>query len=440
MTRPPVDLTRRWVFPTPLSLRAPGCPELLLFDLPGQHVAAFDLVLRRPLALEPEEAEGVATVALHAVDEGTHTHPDGRITELLELQGAALHGTASMGFTRLGGDAPAHRMPEVLRLFAEILQEPQYHPDDVAHHVEAQVAAHESRTASPTSATRQAFRAALFGRGNREGRPAPGTPATLQAVSPELVNEWHHRHWTTTDATLVVAGDLSTLGPDELLGSLRHWRREGRPTPYPRPTPAPPRTVVVPMPGAVQATIVVGTVTAGRSDPDWAALKLGGHAMAGAFSSRLNVELRERLGYTYGIQGGFTARQADGLFQVAGSTRTEVAADALRRILGGLSLGDAFTEAEVADAQAHLIGIAPLANETAGDIARQATALVAAGEDVDFVNRHFDAMAAVTADLATAAFRRHVDPERLTITVGGDAAELVPALTALGLDPAIADD
>src|SRR5690606_33533473 len=100
-------------------------------------------------------------------------------------------GSAAMGYTTLGGDAPAHRLPEVFRLLAEVLQDPQFADDDVAHHVEAQVAAHESRMATPSAATRQAFRTALFGSAHREGRPAAGVPGTLSAISRADVVAWH---------------------------------------------------------------------------------------------------------------------------------------------------------------------------------------------------------------------------------------------------------
>ena len=91
MTRPEVTLGAPWRFPTPaVSTLASGL-TVWHFDLPGQHIATFEVVLRAPLSGEPADREGVATVALHAVDEGTLSHPDGGIGELLEHHGATLH-------------------------------------------------------------------------------------------------------------------------------------------------------------------------------------------------------------------------------------------------------------------------------------------------------------------------------------------------------------
>ena len=118
-------------------------------------------MLPTPLEAEPRELEGVATVVLHACDEATVTLPD--IVERLELQGAALLGRSTWGYTRLGVSAPARRLPKVLELFASVVREPAFDEPDLAHHVETQVAAWKTRMASPTAVTREALRTSLFG-------------------------------------------------------------------------------------------------------------------------------------------------------------------------------------------------------------------------------------------------------------------------------------
>lgn len=436
MIRPEVSLGVPWRFPTPaVSTLASGL-KVWHFDLPGQHIATFEVVLRAPLSGEPADREGVGTVALHAVDEGTLRHPDGGIGELLERQGATLHGTARQRYTTLGGQAPSRRLASVLSLFVEVLSEPAFADRDVAHHVEAQVAGYDSKLASPSSAVRLALRRELFGAGHRDGRPAAGTPETLAAVTADDARRWHGTHFSPVGATLLIAGSVAAGALD----ALAPWAA-------PPPSPAdrgsapvrPPRIVVIDQPDAVQATVVAGRRTVSRLDPRWAALRLAGQAVAGAFASRLNLELRERLGYTYGISGGFSPGTDEGLFTVGGSVRTEVAADAVARLLDGLALRDRFDDAEVEDARRYLIGIAPLANETSADIVAQASALAAAGLEPEFMNHHFADLAAVTPGEATEAFRANLAPESLSVAVMGDASALVPALAAVGLAAEVVD-
>ncbi len=437
MNRPTVELAGTWQFPEPQLQSLSNGMQVWAFDLPGQYIAALEVVMPTSLGDEPRSIEGVATVALHAIDEGTRRHPDGRITELLELQGAALHGAAAQSHTRLGGDAPAHRLPAVIELLAEVLKEPEFAASDIEHHVEMQVAAFDSRISSPGWVAKQALRQVLFGIENRQGRPAAGTPETLKTLARTDVLAWHAAHWGGSDATLVLAGDLAGVDLPTALEPLNSWNGQASPPPREHSESCTPQVVLVDMPDAVQATIHVGCLTVGRRHPDWAALKLAGHGMCGAFASRLNLELRERQGYTYGVSGGFTARREDGQFFVGGSFRVDVAADALLRLLRGLELEVPFSESEISDAKRFLLGIAPLTNETASDIVRQASVLAAAGEAASFVNEHFTALAAPTARAVTEAFRTHVRRDGISVAISGPAKALMPALESAGLDPVI---
>ncbi|MDO5737228.1 MAG: pitrilysin family protein [Propionibacteriaceae bacterium] len=437
MKRPTVSLSASWQFPEPQIFTLAGGMKVWAFDLPGQHIAALEVVLPTSLAAEPRSIEGVATVALHSADEGTVSNPDGRISELLELQGAALHGQASQHSTRLGGDAPAHRLPEVITLLTEVIREPAFAPADIEHHVEMQVAAFDSRVASPGWVAKQALRQVLFGDEAREGRPGAGTPETLQHIGRDDVLAWHAAHWSGGDATLVLAGDFMDVNLASALAPMESWSGTTVASGVTVAEPRAAQLVLVDMPDAVQATIHAGSLTVGRRHPDWAALKLAGHAMCGAFASRLNLELREQQGYTYGVGGGFTARQDDGQFFVGGSFRVEVAADALRRLLAGLELAEPFTTAEIEDAKRYLVGVAPLANETASDIARQAAVLAAVGEHPAFVNEHFAALEIPTASQVSEAFQRHIQRDSVSVAISGPASTLVPALQAAGLDPVV---
>ena len=437
MKRPSVALSALWQYPEPTTVRLDSGLEVWHFPMSGQHIATFELVLPAPLSGEPPGKEGVATVALHAMDEGTLTHPDGRIGELLEEEGATLHGTARYRYTTFGAQTPSRRLRHVLPMFAEVLSEPAYATRDVEHHIEAQVASFESQLVSPGSAMRLALRRALFGSDHREGRPSGGTPDTLNALSHQDAASWHREKFTPARARLVVAGAVDI---DEIVTSIGDWRGEAPESAPAAVVPRQPRRIlVVDHPGSVQATAMLATRTISRDDPSWPALRLAGHSLAGAFASRLNLELRERLGYTYGISGGFSPGVAEGQFSVSGSFRTEVASDAISRLLDGVALARDFTAAEIEDARKFLIGVAPLANETSADIVAQGSALAAAGIDPSYLNEHFAKLASVSAAAATTAFRAAVAPARCSVAIAGDAEALVPQLAAIGLTAEVID-
>ena len=430
MTRPAIADPSPWDFPLPMSSRLANGLTLTLFDLPGQHLAAVELVLPTPVAVEPRDMEGVATVALLSSDEATSSRPD--VVELLELEGSAVGGAAFWSHSRLGLSAPTRRLRQAMPLFASITQEPSFEPSDVAHHVEAQVAAFRTRLASPSAVTQLAMQAALYGAQQREGRPLAGTPDTLHAIDRQAVQAWHARTWQPEGAELIIAGDL--IGdPSELAESFASWQGTLL-APQNEARPQPPRFLLVDQPHAAQTIIQVSAPTPGRRDHRWAALKLGGHVMCGAFSSRLNLELRERLGYTYGVSGGVSARQTDGSFHAAMAVENAAASDAVARILEAMALPQPFTQKEVTDAARYLVQVAPLSYETAADIARQAAVLTVAGLRPEFVNQHRAALAATDAGQVNAAWSEAISPETVTIVVGGPAAQLQPALGPLGFD------
>lgn len=435
MIRPAITEPRPWRFPNPARSSLGSGLGLAFIDLPGQALASVELVLPTPLEAEPRELEGVATVVLHACDEATVTLPD--IVERLELQGAALLGRSTWGYTRLGVSAPARRLPKVLELFASVVREPAFDEPDLAHHVETQVAAWKTRMASPTAVTREALRTSLFGPDQREGRPIAGSPETLGAIDQDAARNWHERAWVPQGATLILAGDLTGLDTDELTAPLEAWRGVRTPAPAPQGIPGRPGIVLVDLPQAAQTVVQAFVPIPGRDAPEWAALKLGGHIMCGAFASRLNLELRERLGYTYGVSGGVSARRTGGSFVVETALNSNAAADAVARLLDALTLQVPFTEGEVLDAARYLVQASPLQYETAADITVQTAALIAAGFDPDFVNRHRAALSGATAEQVNSAWWEHIRPENITIVIGGPARLLEPGLRAAGIEAEI---
>ena len=432
MRRPAIAEPQPWLFPTPEKSTLSSGLELAFIQVPGQALASVELVLPTPLEAEPRNLEGIANVGLHACDEATVTIPD--IVERLELQGAALSGHAAWGHTRLGLSAPARRLPQVLELFASVIREPAFDETDVAHHIENQIAAWKTRRASPSAMTRDSLRASLFGMNQREGRPIAGTPETLAAITRKAVQDWHARTWVPEGATLIIAGDLAENREDDLTAPFEVWSGSRSPAPAPQGVPGPPGIVLVDLPQAAQTVVQAFIPTPGREHSDWTALKLGGHAMCGAFASRLNLELRERLGYTYGISGGVSPRRGGGALSIETALSNESAADATARLLDALALETPFSDNEILDAAHYLVQVSPLHYETAADITAQTAALTAAGIDTGFVNRYQAALSTTTTGQVNTAWRTHIRPDNTTIAIGGPAALLAPRLQAAGID------
>jgi zinc protease len=434
LPRPTIAPAVVWAFPAPRRAQLGNGIELMIFDLPGQHVISAHLVLEVPLNAERRDLEGVATICARTLDEGTLRHNGEEFAELLETEGAGFGVDLSLSGTQILLDVPASHLDRALELFAEAVIEPSLADRDVNRHVQLRLAEIEQAQANPAQAASITFRAAVFEESKRAARMNGGEPETVGQVTPEAVGAFHHDHFGPADATLILAGDFvddPIAVAERCLGSWTNG--DQRRVMIEDPTPAPRRVVLIDRPGAVQADVRFGSFGIDRLDPRWSEISVASYAMGGAFLSRLNAVLREEKGYTYGVRMNFGPLRTGGSFAIQGSFRTEVVVDALAITRDLIRVENApFTSQEVDDAVAFFSGVSPLRYATAEGVADQAATQVLAGLPDDYVDRSLALLRSVTPESATEGYRSVVHPDELTLVVVGDADRLADPIRALG--------
>jgi zinc protease len=434
LPRPAIAPAVVWAFPAPRRARLRNGIDLMIFDLPGQHVISAHLVLDIPLNAEPRDIEGVATICARTLDEGTQHHNGEEFAELLETEGAGFGVDLSLSGTQIVLDVPASHLDRALELFAEAVTEPSLADRDVNRHVQLRLAEIEQAQANPAQAASIAFRAAVFDDDKRAARMNGGEPQTVSRVNPDAVGVFHHDHFGPAGATLILAGDFVDDPIPVAERSLGSWSNDDQQRiMIEAPTPGPRRSLLIDRPGAVQADVRYGGFGIDRLDPRWSAISVASYAMGGAFLSRLNAVLREEKGYTYGVRMNFGPLRTGGSFAVQGSFRTEVVTDALAITRELIKVDDApFTNQEVNDAVAFFTGVSPLRYATADGVADQAGTQILAGLPDDYVDRSLALLRSVTPEAATEAYRSLVRPDELSLVVVGDAERLADPIRALG--------
>jgi zinc protease len=434
LPRPTIAPAAVWAFPAPTRARLNNGIEVMIFDLPGQHVISTHLVLDSPLNAERRDIEGVATICARTLDEGTLRHNGEEFAELLETEGAGFGVDLSLSGVQILLDVPASHLDRALELFAEAVTEPSLADRDVNRHVQLRLAEIEQAQANSSQTASIAFREAVFEETKRASRMNGGEPETVSQVTQDVVEAFHRDHFGPSGATLVIAGDFAedpVVVAERCLGSWQNERQ--RRVAAEEPTPARPHALLIDRPGAVQADIRYGSFGIDRLDPRWAPISVASYAMGGAFLSRLNAVLREEKGYTYGVRMNFAPLRTGGSFAVQGSFRTEVLVDALAITREMIKVdGVPFTSQEVTDAVAFFTGVSPLRYATADGVADQAATQRLAGLPDDYVDRSLAQLRSVTPEAATEAYRSVVHPEELTLVVVGDAERLAEPLRALG--------
>lgn len=439
IARPGLLGRSEWQFPLPSVRTLDNGMTLWVYQLPGQYVLSMELVFDVALSDEPAGHEGVATLALRCSDEGTIAHPGNELAELIESIGADYDGGAARWATRCGVDVAAPYAMQAIDVLSEIVRTPAYDERDVERHRTLALTEIEQTRASSAAMASVGMRQALWEPGTRHALPTAGTAQSMAGLDARQVHEFHDRWWRPDGTTLIIAGDLPEGLVDHAAAVFGSWPAVGTKSspvaPSARGGSAPVR--LIDRPGSVAADVSFGLVGPAHDDPQWSALQVATEAIGGAFGSRLNLSLRERLGYTYGVSASLSASRFNSAFGSSASIRNEVVAAACREALNQLDLtGRPLRSEEIASAIDSLIAIAPLRYDTAGAIVGQAGALAARGFSPDWINQVNAGIATTTVDQANEAFdgliSRAVREDALRLVICGDAEQLAPQLEADG--------
>jgi predicted Zn-dependent peptidase len=403
-------------------------------------VVSVNLFFRAGEAALGEDHAGLAVLTGDALEGGTARRSGTELAEAFESIGARFGCSTGWEGTNLSLSCLAERLPDGLALLAEALLEPAFPEEEVARAREQQIARIRQLAMDPSSVASDAAARHIYATGAPYARPMRGTVSSMESSTAARLKGYVEGYYRPVGGGLVLAGDVD-FGEVEAM-ALEHLGAWSGEPPVTSDIPAEPstrerRVRVIDRPGSVQSEIRVGHVGTSRSDPDLFPLIVLNTLFGGAFTSRLNLNLREKNGFTYGVRSRFAFRRRPGPFQVSTSVGTEVTAPAVREIMAELDLlvADGPHEDEVAAARDFAAGIFPLRLETVGQVAARVSELIVYGLPDDYHHRYRERIRSVTREDAVEAARRHIRPEEVQIVVVGDAESIAPALEELDLGP-----
>ena len=422
-SRPPVLPGSDWAFPTPDVTTLDTGLTLWTYDLPGQYILSCDLVVELPLNSEPEGYDGVATIAVRCLDEGTVPHPGPLFAQALESVGAQFTGLVGLSTTQCLLDLPDDSLDEGLKLLAEAVTAPEFAESDVMRITANRLAEIDQQQSRGSYVASSALRRCLLSEQLRISRPAGGTWESVSNLNPADVVSFHNSCYTARGATLIIAGDLKRIDAVRATeNAFGDWNPAITPRLPDLIAPGVQARRLIHREGAVQADIRMGWYGIDRNDPRWPGLQVGLAIMGGMFSSRLNTVLREEKGYTYGVSMNSHPFRSGGIIDLAASTRTSAAKDLIADTMDILA-AEPFTPEEVDQAIGYLTLSAPLSFDTAESVSSQSATLAAARLPLDHVTTSLAAMRQVTPDEAYQAYLSLIDPDRAAIIVVADKEE-----------------
>ncbi|MFT5535576.1 MAG: zinc protease [Candidatus Paceibacteria bacterium] len=327
-----------------------------------------------------------------------------------------------------------------LDVLADMVQHPTFPAEEIERSRSSRLGAlSQERENAPAVAARVEL-AALYGDVHRYGSTELGNEAAVKATGRADLEGFWTQHYVPGNAALVVSGDI-TREALKALAETRFGEWKGAPGEQAALGPVQPtsaRLILVDKPGAPQTAIRVATLGTDRKTPDFEALQVMNAALGGLFTSRINSNLREEKGYTYGTKSGFDYRRAPGPFTIAGSIRTDVTGLAVAEIfkeLRGMIRAPMGT-AELANARNSQILSLPGRFETNQAIGASLANIFIYDLGFDYYVGLPARYAAVTAKQAQAVAARYLQPTKMIVIGVGDKVSIASQFDALKLGPA----
>jgi len=440
---------RPWAFPTPERGGLGNGLATLRCHRPGQQVVAVEICLSVPLDVEPDGLDGIATVMVDALSEGTAQHTAEEFAAELERCGATLRAHADYLGARVSLEVPVSRLARALALLAEALRAPAFAASEIDRLVRNRLDEIPLELANPARRAARQLSRELFPASSRLSRPRKGSEDTVARIDAAAVRALYQAHVRPATATAVIVGDLTGTDLDAVLaGTLGGWTGAAA-----EPPPTPPvtaddtgRVVIVDRPGAVQTQLLIGRTGPDRHDRVWPALVLGTYCLGGTLTSRLDRVLREEKGYTYGVRafeqvlrspapGAPDTAAGASVLAISGSVDTASTGPALndlRAVLHTLA-ADGLTQAERDTAVQNLVGVAPLEYERAAPVANTLADQVEQHLPDDYQAQLYARLPGTGTAEATATVVAAFPENRLVTILVGDASQIEGPVQAAGL-------
>lgn len=384
---------------------------------------------------------GAASMTAAMLDEGAAGKAALALADEVEFLGAQLSTGASFDASVVRMSTPAAKLSDALGLLAQVALTPDFPPHELERlKTERLTALLQARDDPPTLAG-LAFPRLLYGPEHRYGTSANGTETSLKALGVDQLRGFHRGHFRPDNAVLIVVGDvtLPTLRPlvDARFGT---WKAAGPAAPpFPvraSPQPGKRQIYIVDKPGAAQSQIRIGLVGVPRSTPDYTALDVWNTILGGSFTSRLNQNLREKNGYSYGASSRFDMRGSAGPFQAGAGVQTDKTADALKEFFNELNgMLQPIPADELDKAKNYSALSFPGEFETTGQLALKLEEMAVYQLPDEVFTGYVGQVQKVTAaDMARVA-KTYLLMDRLAVVVVGDRATIEAPIRATNLGP-----
>lgn len=438
-TKPTAGTAPALHLPVPTEFSLENGLKVLLVEEHALPVLSAELVSRAGSENNQPAKSGLATLTAEIMSDGTASRDLMKLATDQERIGTRINTGAGMDSSEVSMDVLTSKAADGMDLLADVAQHPAFRAEDVERRRKQRLTRISQETDNVQSMAMRVGPRLVFG-DQPYGATSSGTTESITALTPADITGFYTDHYGPRDSVLVLAGDVTRAEAERLARQyFGKWTGAASSTATIPPAPAPQAThvVIVDKPGAPQTALFAFGEGVPESSPDAEILSMLNYTLGASFASRINMNLREVHGYTYGARSGFMEYRNGGEFFAGGLVRTDVTAAAAKELMSEIRNfpQKPSTSDELAAAKEASIRSLPGRFETTSAIAGAIDSLFLYNRPLDYYAKLPAKYEAVTeADVALAA-KEHLHPDQLVIVTAGDRTKIEPGLKDAGLGP-----
>jgi zinc protease len=427
------------VLPVPDVFSLPNGLQVYLVECHNLPIVSANVIILSGSDRNPLDRPGLSSFTAEMLDEGTHKRSAMEIARAAEQLGARLSTGSTVDYSYVSVRTLKKNVDAAFELAADVLLNPSFPAAEIERVRHDRMTRIRQQRDDPATVATKAFLRAVYGPGHPYGFSEIGTEESNRVVVGTELEAFWRGGYLPRNAALMVSGDLA---PEELLALAgRHfgpWTGAGKGPEGTFPTCVPERrVVVVDRPELPQTVLRLGHVGVPRSHPDFIPIDVMNTVLGGLFSSRININLREAHGYTYGASSAFASRRGAGPFVVATSVRTDVTADAIREIVHEVERirAEQITTTELVTARESITRSLPGLFETTSQAASSIGKLFVHSLPLDHYRTLPARVDAVSTSDVQRVAREFLRLDEFVVVAVGDRDRIERDLEGLGLGP-----
>jgi zinc protease len=432
--RPKPGPARSYRFPQFKDETLPTGVRLITAPVAKLPLATVLVLINAGSTSEPRGKEGVAALTAAALLEGTTRFDGAELAEKFEQLGTSLESGADWDSAFLKITVLSAKLEEATMLLGEAISSPVFPEREIERLKAERLAEILQLETEPRGLADEKFSEFLYDDESRYSRPDEGSTESVSSLTRPDVDQFYRANYTSGATTVIVAGDISSEDAKKLVteafgnwpsGSSQYQPLSGKARRNRK------STHIVDKPDAPQSELRVGHVGLPRKHPDFFPTLVMNAVLGGLFGSRINLNLREAHGYTYGASSFYDWRRGPGPFVVSTAVESEVTAPALREIIMEIDRirDEKISAEELSLARDYLEGVFPIRYETTAAIASALATLAIYDLNPDYYDSYRTNIHNVSEDAVLRAAKTHLHPELLQTVIVGDAATVRGSLT-----------